>query len=219
HHELNGLGRLWQKLHIEPGWETALEAVLRERMAGLELRQLEHARAFAGDAPPARLAFYQLPPAAPAPAAPQGMQALGSLLRISDPDLRALLNDWLDNVYVCDDVGKALSTRAELPAGGLYVVKEGHLVDRHSIRFYAPDSEQAGLLGRQQEIENLQRDLKARQLIADEAVGSVSRAESAWQHVSQGLAPARQRVAELTRRLHDVQLEYSKLKQQAEQSG
>ncbi|MGB6105249.1 MAG: AAA family ATPase, partial [Pusillimonas sp.] len=61
HHELNGLGRLWQKLHIEAGWETALEAVLRERMAGLELRQLEHARAFAGDAPPARLAFYQLP--------------------------------------------------------------------------------------------------------------------------------------------------------------
>src|SRR5690606_16707269 len=48
HHELNRLGRLWQKLHIEAGWETALEAVLRERMTGLELRQLEHAAAFAG---------------------------------------------------------------------------------------------------------------------------------------------------------------------------
>ncbi|NYT85492.1 chromosome segregation protein SMC [Pollutimonas harenae] len=218
HHELNSLGRLWQKLHIESGWETALESVLRERMAGLELRQLEHARAFAGDAPPARLAFYQLPAPAPAPAVPQGMQPLAELLRISDPDLRSLLNDWLAQVYVCADVEKALALRADLPAGGLYVVQEGHLIDRHSIRFYAADSEQEGLLARQQEIENLQRDLKARQLIADEAVGAVARAENAWQQVASSLVPARQRVAELTRRLHDVQLEYSKLKQQAEQS-
>ncbi len=33
------------------------------------------------------------------------------------------------------------------------------------------------------------------------------------------MVPARQRVSELTRRLHDVQLEYSRLRQQAEQSG
>lgn len=219
HHELTGLGRLWQKLHIEAGWETALEAVLRERMAGLELRQLEHARAFGGDAPPARLAFYQLPGAAPAPEAAAGMTALASLLRISDPDLRTLLNDWLRDIYVLTDIGKALAQRAELPSGGMYVLKEGHLVDRHSVRFYAPDSEQAGLLARQQEIENLQRDLKARQLIADQAVAAVSQAENAWQQVSQSLAPARQRVGEITRRLHDVQLDYSRLKQQAEQSG
>ncbi|WP_154399824.1 hypothetical protein, partial [Bordetella pertussis] len=64
-HELAGLGRLWQKLHIEPGWETALEAALRERMAALEVRSLDWARAFADDAPPARLAFYQVPVAAP----------------------------------------------------------------------------------------------------------------------------------------------------------
>src|SRR3546814_5761860 len=36
HHELTSLGRLWQKLHIESGWETALEAVLRERMTRSE---------------------------------------------------------------------------------------------------------------------------------------------------------------------------------------
>src|SRR5690606_40648810 len=64
-HELAGLGRLWQKLHIEPGWENALEAALRERMAALEVRSLDWARAFADDAPPARLAFYQMPAAAP----------------------------------------------------------------------------------------------------------------------------------------------------------
>ncbi|SHI17744.1 chromosome segregation protein SMC [Pollutimonas bauzanensis] len=218
-HELSRLGRLWQKLHIEEGWETALEAVLRERMAGLEVRQLEHARAFAGDAPPARLAFYQVPPAAAASPPPAGFEPLAALLRLTDPDLRTLLNDWLRDVYVCADIAKALSLRAGLPPGGLYVVKEGHMVDAHSVRFYAADSEQSGLLARQQEIENLKRDLKGRQLVADQALAAVSRAESAWQQVSQALAPARQRVSELTRRLHDVQLEHSRLQQQAEQSG
>ena len=218
-HELTSLGRLWQKLHVEPGWEPALEAVLRERMAALEIRQLEHARAFSAEPPPARLAFYQLPPAAPAADAPAGFTPLMSLLRISDADLRALLNDWLRDVYLADDVDSALVQRDRLPAGGLYVVKAGHMVDRHSVRFYAPDSEQAGLLARQQEIENLQRQVKARQLLADEAVSRVAKAEAAWQQVSQSVAPARTRVGELTRRLHDVQLEHSRLDQRARQSS
>jgi chromosome segregation protein len=218
-HELTRFGRLWQKLHIEPGWETALEAVLRERMAGLEIRQLEHARAFASDHPPARLAFYQLPVPAAAQSASQGFEPLASLLRISDPELRTLLDDWLRGVYVCTDVGKALSLRDQLPSGGAFIVQEGHLIDRHSVRFYAADSEQAGLLARQQEIENLRRDVKARQLLADQSLAAVSRAEAAWQQVSQALGPARQRVAELVRRLHDIQLEHSRLDQQARQSG
>ncbi|MBV6305189.1 chromosome segregation protein SMC [Candidimonas humi] len=218
-HELAGLGRLWQKLQVEAGWETALEAVLRERMAALEVRQLEHARAFVEDAPPARLAFFQLPVAAAAAPAPAGLTPMLSLLRISDADLRTLLGDWLRDVYVATDLSGALAQRAELPGGGMYVVKEGHVVDRHSVRFYAPDSEQAGLLARQREIDNLQREIKARQLIADQAVGDVARAETAWQQVSQAMAPARLRVGEITRRLHDVQLEHSRLQQQAQQSG
>ncbi|EWM42147.1 chromosome segregation protein SMC [Bordetella holmesii 41130] len=218
-HELASLGRLWQKLHVETGWEAALEAALRERMAALEVRNLDWTRAFADDAPPARLAFYQTPAASAAPVAAAGLTPLASLLRITDPDLRALLTEWLRGVYVAPDFAQALGARATLPAGAAFVVKAGHLVDAHGVRFYAPDSEQAGMLARQQEIENLQREIKAQQLIADQSRSAVARAELAWQQVSQALGPARQRVGELTRRLHDVQLEHSRLQQQAEQSG
>ncbi len=116
-HELSSLGRLWQKLHIEAGWETALEAVLRERMAGLEVRQLEHARAFAGDAPPVRLAFYQVPPAAPAKTPAAGLNPLSALLRLTDPDLRTLLNDWLENVYVCHRYRQGAVPAGRIAAG------------------------------------------------------------------------------------------------------
>src|SRR5690606_1001402 len=105
-HELQTLGRLWQKLHIESGWETALESVLRERMTALELRQLDHARAFASDAPPARLAFYQTPAASPAAQSEAGLNPLSSLLRLRDPDLRSLVGEWLRDVYVADDMSQ-----------------------------------------------------------------------------------------------------------------
>src|SRR5690606_26750667 len=114
-----------QKLHVEPGWEPALEAVLRERMAAIEVRQLEHARAFAVEPPPARLAFYQMPSVPSSDDAPAVLTPLASLLRISDSELRALLNDWLRDIYIVDNVEAALSLREQLPAGGVYVVKAG----------------------------------------------------------------------------------------------
>ncbi len=217
-HELQGLGRLWKKLHIEPGWETALEAVLRERMAGLEVRQLEHIKAFVGDVPPARLAFYQIPTDSAPVVSPPGLQPLASLLRINDQGLGHLLQGWLRNVFVCPDLSQALATCSQLPQDAVYVVPEGHLADHHSVRFYAPDTEQAGLLARQQEIQNLRHDLKARQLMADQALSSVTKAEATWQQASTALGSARSRVAELTQRLHQIQLEHSGLRQQASQS-
>ncbi len=40
--------------HVEAGWETALEAVLRERTGALEMSNLDWAKAFFNDAPPAQ---------------------------------------------------------------------------------------------------------------------------------------------------------------------
>src|SRR3546814_18769038 len=82
----------------------------------------------------------------------------------------------------------------------------------------AADAEQAGWLARQQEIKHLGREIKAAQLLVDQATAQGARAEAAWQRVSGSMAPARGRVGDLTRHLHDVQLEHSRLRQQASQS-
>ncbi|PWF25193.1 chromosome segregation protein SMC [Corticimicrobacter populi] len=219
-HELGKLARLWQKLTVDAGWEAAFEAILRERMTALEVSNLDWTRAFAADAPPARLAFYQqAAPAAVAPAALPGVAPLLDRLRTGDPALRTLLADWLGHAYIAEDLGQALKLRDQMPAGTVLVVRDGHLVDAHSVRFYAPDSEQAGMLARQQEIENLQREIRAQQLIADQTRTAAARAEAEWQRLSQAMGPARQRVGEMTRRVHDIQLEHSRLQQQAQQSG
>jgi len=212
-HELGALPRLWKKLHVEAGWETALESILRERLAALEVSNLDWVKAFASDAPPAKLAFYAPPAAAVPRETPVGFTPLLSLVRIDDAGLRAVLTDWLGNVYIADDLTQALATRSQLPEGGALVVKAGHVVTRVGVQLYAADSEQAGMLARQQEIENLVRQVRAQTLLADEAKTAAIRTEAAHTQASQTLADARSQLERATQRVHALQMEVLKLTQ------
>ncbi len=215
-HELAGLPRMWQKLQISAGWETALESVLRERTAALEVSNLDWAKAFFADAPPAKLALCALPaagslPAAPSASAPAGAKPLIDLLQLKDPSLRSLMQDWLHDVYVAEDAATALVQRHALPAGGVFVTRAGHVVARSSVRFYAPDAEQDGMLARQQEIDNLGKQLRAQQMLADDARTRAVQADAALTQATQQLQELRQRAAGTTQTVHGLQLEVMKL--------
>ncbi|MGF6272735.1 chromosome segregation protein [Massilia sp. UYP11] len=207
-HELAGLPRLWQKLDVEEGWETALEAVLRERSGALEVSNIDWAKAFVLDAPPARLALYA-PQAGGHAAPPDGFKPFASLLRVNDPGVRGVLEDWLHGVYVAD-ASDAFAGRARLPQGAAFVTRDGHLVTRSSVRFHAPDAEQDGMLARQHEIENTARQLKAQALLADEARTRAVRADAAVADLARRLQDARGRVATLQRDVHALQIEVLK---------
>lgn len=217
-HELTGLPRLWQRLHIESGWETALESALRERIAALEVSQLDWTRGFFADPPPGKLAFFGgQGSTAVNPDASPGLISLVSRLKLDDPALRALLSDWLANVYLCETAEEALARRGELPPAGVFVLRSGHLIGRNSVRFYATDSEQAGMLARQQEIEGLAKQLKAQTLLADEAKAKAVQAEVVLVQAGARLAELRQTVLDVTRAVHAKELELQRLLQQREQ--
>jgi chromosome segregation protein len=216
-HGLGGLQGLWTKIHIEQGWESALEAALRERLNALEVSRLDLVRAFASDAPPARLAFYHVPVAG-VPQAPGALPQLADLLRLNDAGQKALLADWLHGCYTAGSLEEALAAREQLKAGEAIYVKSGHAVTAHSVSFYAQDSEQAGLLARQQEIENLDKQLRAQALITEEARSGLVRAEAAYSDASQRLVAARREAAETQGRAHELQVETLRLTQLAEQT-
>jgi len=220
-HGLEGLQGLWTKIHIEPGWETALESALRERINALEVGRIETVRAFASDAPPAKLAFYT-PPQAAISNTHQTLSKLSDLLRLGNHDqagLKALLNDWLEGVYTAASIDEALAERAKLTHGEVIMTREGHAVSQFAVAFYAPDSEQAGMLARAQEIENLERQLKAQTLIAEESRSALVRAEAAYTDASQRLVGARREAAETQTRAHQLHVELLRLSQQAEQTS
>jgi len=220
-HGLEGMQGLWSKLHIEQGWENALEAALRERMGALEISRLDMVRGFLGstgaDAPPAKLAFYS-PPQAGVPAAGGALPRLADLLRLNDAGLSALLGDWLHGCYTAASFDEALAQRAQLKPGEVIYVKTGHAVSAHGVSFYAQDSEQAGLLARAQEIENLEKQLRAQTFIVDEARNALVRAEAAYADASQRLVVARREATETQGRAHELQVETLRLTQLAEQT-
>ncbi len=106
-HGLDGLQGLWSRIHVEPGWENAMEAALRERLGALEVSRLEMVRAFGNDAPPAKLAFYH-PPATAAVAQPggSGLKPLADWLRLNDAGQKGLLADWLQGCLQRADAGR-----------------------------------------------------------------------------------------------------------------
>ncbi|MEV4778046.1 chromosome segregation protein SMC [Burkholderia sp. LMU1-1-1.1] len=211
-HELDSLPRLWQKLNIESGWETALESVLRERTSALQMSNIEWAKAFFGDAPPAKLALFAPSTAVPpAPVEVAGLKPFLNLLKLNDPSLRGLLQDWLHNAYHAEDAAEAFAERARLPAGGYFVTRQGHVVTQNSVRFYAADSEQDGMLGRQQEIENITKQLRAQQMLADEARARSVRAEAALSEHTRRLTEYRAKLQSLQQSVHTLQLDVVKL--------
>ena len=216
-HGLDGLQGLWSRIHIEQGWENTLEGALRERMGALEVSRLDMVRSFAGDAPPAKLAFYS-PPQAAVPEAAGALPRLSDLLRLNDAGQKALLADWLHGCYTAASFEDALAARSQLKPGEVIYVKTGHAVTAHSVSFYAQDSEQAGLLARAQEIENLDKQLKAQALIAEEARSALVRAEAAYSDASQRLVSARREAAEAQSRAHELQVETLRMTQLAEQT-
>ena len=223
-HGLDGLQGLWSRIHIEQGWENALEAALRERLGALEVSKLDMVRGFAGtqgnDTPPAKLSFYS-PPVGGAPAklnAAISLKPLADLLRLNDASQSALLGDWLHGCYTAASLDDALAARDKLQAGEAIYVKSGHAVTHHSVSFYAQDSEQAGLLGRAQEIENLDKQFRAQGLISDESRSASMRAESVYADAAQRLSTARRETTEGQSRAHELQVEALRLTQLAEQT-
>ena len=222
-HGLDGLAALWTRLQVEPGWESALEAALRERLQALEIGRVETVRAFEADPPPARLVFCSLAEAgrteAPAEEAPRlPLPTLASRLRLGDVALSGLLEDWLAGCRTAPDLAAALLLRERLRPGELILTPAGHAVSRHAVAFHAPDSEQSGLLARAQEIEQLDRQTRAQVLLADGARDAQVRAEAAAAEASRQLAAARREAGEAQSRAHQLQVEVMRLAQQAEQA-
>jgi len=220
-HGMEGLEGLWSRIHIESGWENALESALREKLGALEVSRLDMVRAFASDAPPAKLSFFSPPSAGTAPARsglPSGCRALADLLRVNDAGLAALLGDWLQGCFTAPNLDDALSWRAQMQHGEVLYVPAGHAVTAHSVSFYAQDSEQAGLLARAQEIENLDKQLRAQILIAEESRSALVKAEAAYADASQRLISVRQEATAAQSRAHGLQVETLRLSQLAEQT-
>ena len=110
-HGLDRLARLWKQLKIDHGWETAVEAVLRERTSALKVETIDRLAALAGDAPPGRVAFFSPSPGAGGSMSLPGSKALLENIHCSDAGVQSALASWLNGVFVAESVDAAVAKR------------------------------------------------------------------------------------------------------------
>jgi len=205
--------RLWQKLRIDHGWETAVEAVLRERLHALELTEPSRLTAVLADHPPVKASVFDHGSRAAAAAA--GGLPLAAKIHASDPAVSGALGDWLAGVIAVEGTPDR-SSREALAPGAVLVNREGHQFTRHTVSFHASDPQHAGLLARQAEIEELEQ--RCRELAARVAGAGreQQRIESEATERSAALEQARLDIAERQKAQHDAQIEHLKATQAEE---
>ncbi|MDP3512076.1 MAG: chromosome segregation protein SMC [Sulfuritalea sp.] len=223
-HGLADARPLWQSIQVEAGWETAVEAVLRERFSALAA-DAEILRAAVAAPPPAIISlalkdrhWNDLPPG-PLPAeggdggslrsnTANDLDTLRSKVRCEDARWAGVLDEWLAGVSVAEDLG------AELPlAAGQRVSRAGHLLTPAGLTLYVPDAKTHGVIERQREIDELAALLDAR-AAAEDAAREVQRA--AEQHLADAqaqLGAARRAMQETQQAFHAAQVEALKLAQ------
>jgi chromosome segregation protein len=208
---------LWQGLDVEPGWEDALEAVLRERLNAVELERLDAAVAWLAGAatPPGRMAVYAAEAAGAADATTAAPDTLLAKVRSQRPEIARLLADWLRGVRCHPDAAAAVRDRGRLGVGEAFVTPQGHLISAQAIGFFAPDSELHGVLARQRELAELAHAIAgAAELarMARAALAAVEAEHDATQmnYHAESLASASQQ-----RRCHELELELLHLRQTA----
>ena len=199
---------LWKSLHVEPGWEDAVEAVLRERLNALVADDVEPA--WYKDRPGSKLTLL-LPL--------EGVEAkhhhdsLLAKIRCDDAKFSAILADWLGDVHAVPTLQAALDRRETLSGNACCVTPGGDVVTRQSMTLFAPDAAEHGLLERQREIEDLARVIAEREERVEQEQGRLAEIETALADAQTALQEARRELDTLQEQAHAIQVETLKLSQ------
>jgi chromosome segregation protein len=234
-HRLDSLRRLWEGIQIENGWEDALEAVLRERLNSTQLERLEASDQWAGDPPPGKWALFEsavLPaqmeqgageeqwtPAESLPEPRGVLTPLQGYLKYDRPELRAVLAEWLNGIFVAESLQTGLAHRARLSAGEMLVTREGNIITPHSLTYYAPDSHLHGVLARQREIGQIAGEMDGLTAALTVERSSLQEAEERCSELQSSVSGLRRETGQLQQQHHDAQMQVLKLEQLAERTG
>nr|MBL8411722.1 chromosome segregation protein SMC [Dechloromonas sp.] len=211
-HNLAEAPPLWQQIHVDAGWESAVEAVLRERLNAIACDDPAKLDEWLHDRPDARLSVVLAANAATEERAGR----LAEHVRCDNPVMAAVLADWLGPVLAVESLDAALARRAELAPGVQLVTAGGDLLTRTSVTFFAPDKSEHGLLERQREIETLTEGVAAYEEQAAAIREQLAMLDEQFGDKQEEIAETRQYVTDRQQRVHAVQLEVLKLSQAIE---
>jgi chromosome segregation protein len=152
---LHGHPRVWQKITISSGWETALEAALGARLNAILQPE---AYALSESRPPVKIVLAA-DGKVESPAIKAAFRPLASVIEHHASELAGVLLEWLDGAFLAESTKQASELRKQLKPGQYLVTQTGDIYTRYSISLFSPQSALHGVLERQRELDTLQSAL------------------------------------------------------------
>jgi len=210
--------RLWQLIHVEPGWDDAVEAALGVRLNAVRLANDDELPSLLQDAPPGNFAVF-LERSTPALTPEAGhLKPLASVVAGARDGVTPYLRDALAHVFILPEGENGLELARLLPPGGLLVARSGHLFSRQGVVFHGPQSELHGVLQRQREIEELQGRIPAVERSRMELEARLRTLESDLRNAQEQVKRVREDAARARQQDHALEVEYLKLAQTTQQA-
>ncbi|MER0171483.1 MAG: chromosome segregation protein SMC [Nitrosomonas sp.] len=221
--QLDTLPRLWQKISIAPEWENALEAILRERLNSIEIEQLDSILDWIDGVPQGKWTLHEKSGFADDLSSSDMHnhtgQKLLTCITVNQPEIQSVLGHWLKNVYIADDIQEGLSGRNSLSSGELLVTRQGHILTRTSINFYAPDSQLHGVLSRQQELIQIQKEIDQLEPALRMQRDLLAKSEQQFAELNNAIQTVDKNSKQLQQQRHALQLDAVKLSQASERAA
>ncbi|APV52132.1 chromosome segregation protein SMC [Betaproteobacteria bacterium GR16-43] len=217
-HSLDRAERLWQAMHVEAGWDDAVEAALGVRLNAARLADESGLSALLRDAPPGNFAVFIERGAPDGAPASSNLRALSSVVSSARPGVMAYVKEALANVFILPEGEDGLALAKVLPPGGLLVSKAGHLFGRQGVVFHGPQSELHGVLQRQREIEDLQGRIPAQVRSRADVEQRLKTLEIELREGQDAARRVREELARTRQQDHDLEVEYLKLSQSSQQA-
>lgn len=212
---------LWQAIQVTAGWETAVEAVLRERFSAL-MADATTLRAALASPPPAILTLALTDPAVQDALSPLAATSASDTLRAqvqcADPRWSAVLDEWLAGVIVADDLLAKLPLSRDAAHAGYgssvsYVSRAGHTLTYGGVTLYVPDVKTHGVIERQREIDELAALIMMHGASEQSAREAQHAAEQNLTVLQTQLTTARRAAQEAQQTFHAAQVDALKLTQ------
>ncbi len=215
-HDLQSQTKLWESVQVEPGWEDALESVMGMRLNGVRVGDMGAATHLNPAPPPGITLFGAATDSIAILAANAFWTPLSQRIVRAEPHVAGVLADWLAEVYVVDSWQQALALRHGLTGGALFVSREGHIITRHSVSFFAPQAEMHGLIARAREIVGLKVEQSKLQQVLAERRETLANSERQHRDNREQIAAFQQQLSERQAAQHTQEIERLRLSQQSE---
>ena len=212
---LEGNARLAEGLQVDGGWETAVETVLGDHLQAVCVGDIDEVGAVLGDLDSGAVSVIdkqvQVKPYQSDSHQEDRNRSHFAAAKLmtevvaADCDLAALLA----GVYLVDSLGQALQLRPQLTAVESVVTKDGIWLGANWIKVAKDVDEKAGVIQRQQEIEELEPAIQAVQSRIDSLSDELKTGRENLSELEQRREQAQREVGQASRALGELKSQHS----------